>query len=198
MVQDLPGGARQQDRPPQAPGFRQRRTTFAVDTEALGERVRNGIRIPNIINDQKSREIRYQRFLRRVGTPATRPEFMVYEALERQGLRSSASKPPGLDFEFQAPILGGRSVAGGAVADFLIRTTAPGLVIRVQGEFFHFAAEDVEEADIFQRLSLESEGFMVVDILAQDVTTENEADSSVRLALQGSERETAGRIGAVL
>ncbi len=179
--------------PPIAFNFRRRRTTFEVNIEDILSSPRNGMRVPVISDPAKSREMRYQRWLMRVGI-GTRPEFMVFEALERAGLRSPMSVEPGLDFQFQVPMAGGRSRAGGAVADFVVWASAPPIVIRVQGEFFHYVDDDAEAADIIERRMLEGMGFRVVDILAQDAITEERTDEVVALALGGFQLDFTGRL----
>ncbi|KKM98183.1 hypothetical protein LCGC14_1160600 [marine sediment metagenome] len=180
--------------PPIAFNFRRRRTTFDVDIGDILGSVRNGMRVPLISSPEIAREGRFQKWLFRVGGTGSRPEFMVFEALERVGLFSPYSEPFGLDFEFQVPIAGGRAKHGGAVLDFLVHAVAPELAIRVQGEFFHFIDDDAEAADIVERKMLETLGFQVVDILAQDTLTEQRVDEVVGLALLGFQLEFTGRL----
>ncbi len=199
MVTDpLPSGGAVRDAP-SVEGFRRRRTTFDIDLAQVFEKVRNGIRIPTLTTEASIQERDFLHWLRQVGGVGSRPEHQVYRALERTGRRSPTSRPDwGLDFQFQVPLLGGRSQAGGAVVDFVVYDIfIPGLVLRVQGEFFHFSAVDVEEADIMGKLALESEGFKVVDILAQEALTPRDADQVVALALGGFETDFEGKLGII-
>jgi hypothetical protein len=180
--------------PPLVPNFRRRRTTFDVDLATVFDRPRNGLKLPVVQSLGLNRERRFIRWLGRVGGVGSRPEFMAYEALERRGYLSPTSDPPGLDFQFQVPLLGGRSRAGGSVADLVVYVVSPITVIRVQGEFFHFIDEPSRESDIIERLALESEGFRVIDILAQDLLTERSADEVVGAALIGAQKEFSGRL----
>jgi hypothetical protein len=178
---------------PLAFNFRRRRTSFDIAVEEIMGSVRNGMRIPNVINEAKLREARFLEWLKKTGI-GSRPEYMVFAALERTGLLAPQSEPPGFDFQFQVPVLGGRGSMGGAVLDFIIWSAAPTIAIRVQGEFFHFIDDDAEASDIFERAQLEAEGFTVVDILAQDCLTEIRTDEVVALALIGMQLDFTGRL----
>ncbi len=179
---------------PTVPNFRRRRTTFDVDLAKVFDNPRNGLRLPVVQSTELNRERRFLRWLARVGGVGSRPEFMAYEALERRGYRSPTSIDPGFDFQFQVPLAGGRA-DGGSVADLVVWAVSPPLVIRVQGEFFHFIDEPTRAADIVKRIQLETEGFRVIDILAGDLLTENEADEVVGLALIGAQKEFTGKLG---
>ena len=61
----------------------------------------------------------------------TWPEFLCYRELTRQGYE------PGLDFDFQSSLLGGRQSLGGLVADFVFDRPA-GLVINVNSRYWHY------------------------------------------------------------
>ncbi len=199
MVTDpLPSGGAVTEQP-SVEGFRRRRTTFDIDLATVFDQVRNGIRIPTLTTEGSIQERDYLRWLGEVGGVGSRPEHQVYRALERTGRLAPTSKPYwGIDFQFQVPLLGGRAQAGGAVADFVVYDVfIPGLVIRVQGEFFHFSAVDVEESDIIERLSLESEGYRVADILAQEALTPRDADRAVALALGGFQTDFEGKLGII-
>ena len=67
--------------------------------------------------------------------------------------------------------MGGRLQLGGVVADFLFSPPewVPGMVWRVQGEYFHLASSQKQVQDLLQRIQLEEKGFRVVDILANEV-----------------------------
>jgi very-short-patch-repair endonuclease len=176
---------------PHTIGFNRRRINFEVDLAEVFSQPRNGLRIPRALDPALAREERYQQFLFRAPN-ATRPEFMVHEALERRGLLSPFSDPPGFDFDYQVPLLGGREL-GGAVVDFVIESIAPPVVLRIQGEFFHFADDETEARDIVQKLAIKSLGFTVVDIVAQDTLTEERVNQVLHSALLGFELDTSGR-----
>ena len=91
---------------------------------------------------------------------ATTPELAVIRALESLGYRM------GVDYEFQSKMMGGRDVKGGMIADFLIFSLK--LIIRVQGEYYHYGRADVEARDKYQKEALTSQGYTVVDINAED------------------------------
>lgn len=181
-------------RVPTRPRVNWRLVNIAQDmSSALRIRGRRGLRVPVALNEKTIREEAYQRWLRRVGN-GTRPEWAVFDSLERKGLRTLQSDPPGQDFLYQVPLLGGRARAGGAVADFVIYTVVPFVVIRMQGEFWHFKDDAVQADDFYQRLALENEGFRVVDILAQDTLTRQRTDEVVGYALNGFELDETGRL----
>lgn len=180
---------------PVKPRINWRLVNIAQDmSSALRVRGRRGLRLPVALSEKTIREDDYQRWLRRVGAHGTRPEWAVFDSLERKGLRAPQSDPPGMDFQYQVPLLGGRSRAGGAVADIVIYTVVPPVVIRVQGEFWHFKDDEAQADDFYQRLALENEGFRVVDILAQDTLTRQRTDEVVGYALNGFELDETGRL----
>ena len=181
-------------RVPIAPRFNWRRQEIRIDVGKLLRTRGNGLRIQPLLDDMTALEGEYQRWLLRVGANGTRPEFAVYDALERMGLRAQASTPPGADFRFQVPVNGGRQ-QGGAILDFLVESVSPPVAIRVQGEFFHFADDESQESDIIQRRMIESLGFTVVDILAQDTLNRRRTDEGGGYALLGMELDTSGRLG---
>ncbi len=181
---------------PHAASFNRRRTNISVDITKAFRRTRNGLRVPMALDLSIARETRYQKWLLVSGS-GTRPEFMVYESLNRKGLRGPFEwiLPAGVDFSYQVPLLGGRGQEGGAVADFVIRSVAPQIVIRVQGEFFHFRDDPTRVQDIIQKIALEAEGFTVIDIVAQDTLSEERVDEVVGYALLGFQVDFTGRIG---
>lgn len=186
-------------RQPLAPNYRRRRTTFDVDIEKLGEDVRNGMRIPVFLNQQAITETEYQRWLVRVGangtSQGTRPEAAVYMELERLGYRAPESSPPGFDFLFQVPLgFNAFTRRAEAVADIYLNFTVPATVVRVNGEFFHFADAEQRGADYFERVILEGMGYRVVDILAQDTLHRGRLEEVVRAAILGYSFDTDGRL----
>ncbi len=92
------------------------------------------------------------------GIVATKPEWYCYWALLRLG------KKPGLDFDFQSSLMGGRLELGGAVVDFLF-LDPPNLAINIQGLYWHYAfGGDRKAHDRMMRQSLENRGIRVVYI----------------------------------
>jgi hypothetical protein len=195
MVSDLTGGAAGKLQAPTAFNFRRNRTSFQIEAEKLFDNPRNGLRFTVALDPGIAREAEFQLWLFEVGSSnGTRPEFAVYRELERRGLLAPTSRPEaGFDFEFQVPLLGGRS-DGGAVVDMVVYTTSPNIAIRIQGEFFHFKNDEIEKGDIFQRIAIESAGFKVVDILAQDTLQRGRLEEVVGMALHGFEAEFTGRL----
>jgi len=97
-------------------------------------------------------------------------ERIVYDWLVRRGI----------SFDFQTSFSGGHYQLGGSVVDFLIGN----LAWRVQGEYWHRGVEKAG-ADIIQREMLESLGYTVVDLRADDL--ENMANETLTKALRGEE-----------
>lgn len=89
------------------------------------------------------------------------PEYLVFRQLERMNFVY------GVDFEFQANEMGGRSRLGGAVVDFEL--THLRIAGRVQGEHWHLQSAAVREHDAIQALMLEGRRWVVVDMLALEV-----------------------------
>lgn len=181
-------------RVPTAPRFNWRARNFRVDPARLLRSRGNGLRVASLLDPSVSDEAAYQRWLLKVGGTGTRPEYACYAALERLGYLGPESDPPGNDFRFQVGVNGGRQ-RGGAIIDLLVEVVSPPVAIRVQGEFFHFVDDPSKESDILQKRMIESLGFTVVDILAQDTLNRQRVDEVVRLALLGMELDTTGRVG---
>ena len=104
------------------------------------------------------------------------PEWQTYLWLIRNRIRG---------WDFQSSLLGGRIFLGGVVADFLFSPPdwTPSMVWRVQGEFFHYESTQKQIEDIFQRVTLENKGYVVVDILGNDIATNR--DEVLNAALEG-------------
>ena len=181
-------------RAPVAPRFNWRARNFRVDPARALRSRGNGLRIASQLDRSISDEAAYQRWLLKVGGTGTRPEFACFAALERLGLRAAESDPPGTDFRYQVGVNGGRQ-RGGAIIDLLVESVSPAIAIRVQGEFFHFVDDPSRESDILQKRMIESLGFTVVDILAQDTLSRQRVDEVVSMALLGIELDTTGRVG---
>lgn len=116
---------------------------------------------PNIVEPQapSQEQIRYQHWFATWG--GTLPEFIAFDWLERKGLVA------GEDFIFQSSRMGGRQLYGGAVVDFDFPDRQ--LAWRIQGEHFHIGDPAKEASDIMQKMSLETLGYTVIDVYAQDI-----------------------------
>lgn len=184
------------EKPPLRPRFRRGSRRVEIDLHEVMHSIRNGLQVPTTLSGAIAREGRFLRWLAKVGGVGTRPEFMCYEALERMGMRAPQSTPyPGMDFEFQVPVLGGRGQKGGAVIDLMVHVVSPRVAIRVQGEFWHYVDAPTREADIIERIAIQNLGYKVVDILSQDTIDEQRTAFVVGLALNGFELDPAGRLG---
>ncbi len=115
----------------------------------------------------------------------TAPEVLCYNALVGLGLI------PDVDFAFQAGILGGRSVKGGQVVDFLF-ANPPNLGISILGEYFHYKLHGGSRAtDIMNAQNLLLLGIIVIHIDEDDLIAD--ADSVVRDALNFRDRSKLSR-----
>ena len=100
-------------------------------------------------------------------------EWMVYWAMGPAlniGIEMRNTGPPFMGvpgfFSYQTPLLGGRSLPGGAVPDFTIERTRTGIpvIIRVVTEFWHiFTSNAKQVSDTLQKQRIEDE-VDVVDI----------------------------------
>lgn len=99
------------------------------------------------------------------GIVATLPEWLVYRWLERHGFKANE------DFFFQSSMYGGTQQYMGVVADFVLpgMIGSQGLVFRVQGLHWHYAKEEQKYHDLEQRLHLEADGWVVIDLDEDDV-----------------------------
>uniref|UniRef100_A0A6H2A5E6 DUF559 domain-containing protein n=1 Tax=viral metagenome TaxID=1070528 RepID=A0A6H2A5E6_9ZZZZ len=101
---------------------------------------------------------------------ATVPEMAIYRALTKLEV----------EFTFQAQMLGANREKGSTIADFQIPSLS--LIIRCVGEYWHSDAE-TKVRDMLQKEALESQGWRVVDIMAEDALAN--AEYYVREALKG-------------
>lgn len=107
------------------------------------------------------------------GFPGTAPEFAVFQALNRLGFENQ--------FEFQSSKFGGRATRGGIVADFFVASL--GLIINVQGEYWHYGRAGQVGQDLIQKQQIVSSGLTVVYIDEEDALAN--ADFFVSDALRG-------------
>jgi very-short-patch-repair endonuclease len=108
--------------------------------------------------------------LREEGVRASEPEAIAYLWLRAHQI----------PFEFQAPILGGRTAPGGTVVDFILYDRDPPLLLRVMGDYWHSMIESMA-FDEEQRIALMSMGFPVVDVWERQLF--RNADYVLRMAL---------------
>ena len=87
---------------------------------------------------------------------ATKPELVVHRALTKLGI----------SFEFQSKMLGGYGEKGSTRADFSIPDLS--LIISVIGEYWHYNRPDTLVRDKLQQIALETQGWKVVYIDAND------------------------------
>ena len=82
-------------------------------------------------------------------------------------------------------LLGGRQELGGLVTDFLLldRFFPPGLVINVQGEFWHRFTSNQRVKDLTDKIRLTQRGYTVVFVLEDAVL--RHLDSTMEKALLG-------------
>ena len=85
------------------------------------------------------------------------PEWIVFRWLTDHAV----------EFEYQAPLEGGRLTIGGAVADFILPPHR--LVLRVQGEYWHYGDVEKVAIDILQKERLLRDGWNVVDLRERDL-----------------------------
>lgn len=108
----------------------------------------------------------------------TVPELVVYDWLEQKKI----------PFAYQGEFGGGRSIHGGAVPDFVVNVGGRGLVLRVQGEYWH-TLPGQEDRDLAQKLLMMGqyvEGlrvYAVVDVWENDLY--QRMDLTMRMALAG-------------
>ena len=113
------------------------------------------------------------------------PEYLCWQALLKLGLK------PGIDFEYQSQLAGGRLDKGGRVIDFLI-FNQPNIAINVQGVYYHYEkGAAVRQSDILTRAFMAAEGINLIFVDEDDLI-----DDPIRIvsdALAGIDRSRAGR-----
>ena len=85
------------------------------------------------------------------------------------------------DWAYQQYALGGRSVTGGAVVDFVVQYTPRGrpVGIRLQTEYFHlFAPEERQNYDLMQTAALAAE-MEIVDVFDYDLLRDKDGSGAV-------------------
>lgn len=103
------------------------------------------------------------------------PEYYVFRALERRGLRH------GIDFIYQAPHSGGRLTAGGAIVDFEL--VVPRMAINVQSLYYHGRTADQRTHDRLIQAMLVKVGLRIEYIT--EVEAINAPDEAVADAIAG-------------
>jgi hypothetical protein len=117
--------------------------------------------------------------------PGSLPEFLVYQELERRGYDH------GVDFTYQSPLMGGRTIKGGVVVDFVFNNP-PDLAIGVQGTFWHYEqGVEVKARDILAREQLAGLGMTLIFIDEDDVL--EDVEHYVAEALRYRDHSRLGR-----
>ncbi len=88
--------------------------------------------------------------------PATLPELIVGKELDRLGI----------NYIFQQSFLGGRTQAGGIIADYYIPSYS--MIISVLGTYYHSSPQRRAQ-DLIQRIAVLSQGIMTIFINEADV-----------------------------
>lgn len=105
---------------------------------------------------------------------ATLPEWRVYWWLSKEKIQ----------FDFQSSLMGGRLDKGGLVIDFLLPDRfPPGLVLNVQGFFWHRYTTNDRMADILTKVRLQEQGYTVVYMAEEDIL--DRLDTVMKAALTG-------------
>lgn len=86
------------------------------------------------------------------------------------------------NFQYQGSREGGRKYLGGVIADFIVYDRTPGLVINVQGQYWHRGSEAAAK-DMLQKIQYMNMGYDVVFIFEQDIMTR--LDYTMKMALLG-------------
>lgn len=74
-----------------------------------------------------------------------------------------------VEFDFQSNLLGGRKMLGGQVADFIIYSRDPALIVNVQGEYWHYLGGRLSAEALLNKVALMNRGFDVVYVREDDV-----------------------------
>jgi hypothetical protein len=100
------------------------------------------------------------------GFSGSLPEFIVLATLIELGKR------PGVDFDYQSALMGGRLEKGGVIVDFLF-SDPPDLGISVLGEYFHYGfGPEAKARDIMAREQLATLGITLIFIDESDVLSD--------------------------
>lgn len=91
------------------------------------------------------------------GFTGTAPEGIVYKYLTENKI----------EFEYQSPLQGGRLTIAGSVADFILIYL--GIILRVQGDYWHYGDIEKEASDILQKERQMLEGWNVIDLKESDL-----------------------------
>ncbi len=115
-----------------------------------------------------------ERYIHNTPVEATIPERLVFAWLVMHKY----------SFEFQAPIMGGRTNPGGAVADFIVYDTMPPLIIRVQS-YWHTTTSQ-KYFDDSQYSDLLVLGYRVEDIWEWDINTLEKLNITMQEVMVGT------------
>ena len=89
------------------------------------------------------------------GMSATLPEYLVSKELDKLSI----------GYQFQQSFMGGRTTAGGVIADFYLPSYS--IVLSVLGTYWHSTPE-VRTKDMVQKLAMASDGLTTIFIKEED------------------------------
>lgn len=127
-------------------------------------------------DEEANRSARWEAF--RAHSAASYPEFIVYEYLTKR-----KKWKDGVEFQFQYPFLGGRTIFGGFVVDFAFPQFR--MVWNIQGLRFHLAKTVDRARDILVKSILSNRGYLVVYLWEDDLL--QRSDYTIERALVGQE-----------
>ena len=105
--------------------------------------------------------------------PGTEPEWRVFWWLTKHRI----------EFDYQNPLAGGRTMVGGHLTDFVVYGRTPPLAIEVQGEYWHFGASGLRATDLLKKITYLNAGYEVVFVRERDIM--ERLDYTMRRALEG-------------
>jgi len=146
--------APQAPRVPRAPA---RRRTF----EREG-REQRPFKIEFPLSDEANEELLEEFAAWHAATNGSWPEFICWKWLVNE-----KQQKEGLDFYFQHPLFGGRTVYGGFLLDFYF--PAKNLGWRVMGIRWHLLRPRDRARDLVAKQTLESRGIRIVDVWEDDI-----------------------------
>jgi hypothetical protein len=132
-----------------------------------GPPISTGVRLQKI---GETTEERYSKYA--PATAKSRPEKILYGWLVVHGAM----------FEYQVSVLGGRSIPGGAVLDFVVYDKPIPIVIRVMS-YWH---KTTEWSDEIQKQSVEELGYSVVDVDEWEINNTPRLEAKMREILYGA------------
>jgi hypothetical protein len=102
--------------------------------------------------------------------PASREEWRVAMALDKLGL----------EYQYQANVAGGRSLRGGAVADFIVERPPENIPMLVHGRYWH---KSIDEERLYMALLEKTYGHEPIILWDEDLQSVEMAVKTVRREL---------------